>query len=137
MTIPTTYDGRYCNETCPDDCHHRLIWDAEHPTPPRPVGGDISERVWQGRQSWDGELVTRLNGRKVRATVHRDGYDEQSWGRVHVWTGDEWNHVLTRNPREIGLGDLSYRRDEASATPLVKNALRLLVLHAAAIVGGE
>lgn len=24
------YDGRYCNETCPPDCHHQLVWDARH-----------------------------------------------------------------------------------------------------------
>lgn len=26
------YDGRYCNETCPPDCHHALIWEKEHET---------------------------------------------------------------------------------------------------------
>jgi hypothetical protein len=52
----------------------------------------IIERVWKGSQSWNYQHVFTVPGtlHKLRVTVKRDSYDEQSWARIELWSGASW-----------------------------------------------
>ena len=53
----------------------------------------ISDRTWQGQQSWNREIIENIEGRRVRLTVKVDAYDFQSYGRAELWNGSEWKKV--------------------------------------------
>ena len=53
----------------------------------------ISDRTWQGQQSWNREVIERIGDRKVRLTVKVDAYDFQSYGKAELWSGEEWKQV--------------------------------------------
>ncbi len=53
----------------------------------------ISERTWNGDQSWHHEVIERAGVMRVRFHVRVNAYKAQSYGRAQVWSGDEWRDV--------------------------------------------
>lgn len=65
---------------------------------------EISERCWQGKQSWEYELIARAQTAgapiKLKVAIHRDFYDFQSHARVYKWDNDKWHLV-----NELSIGE--------------------------------
>lgn len=53
----------------------------------------ISDRTWQGRQSWNRELIESVGAERLRYTVKVDAHDFQSYAKVEVWKDKEWSTV--------------------------------------------
>lgn len=53
----------------------------------------ISERTWQGHQSWNREVIENIGGKRLRFTIKVDAYDFQSWGKAELWNGERWNEI--------------------------------------------
>lgn len=53
----------------------------------------ISDRTWQGRQSWNRQIIEDIGDKKVRFTVQVDSHDFQSWARAELWSGEKWNVI--------------------------------------------
>jgi hypothetical protein len=54
----------------------------------------ISERVYQQNQSWYFERTVLIGGEKLKVEIRRNAYDDQSYGRVMKWDGNEWKQVV-------------------------------------------
>ena len=75
--------------------------------------GTFQSDVFKGSQSWnrvDLVRVTTVRGdiHTLRFTLHRDGYESQSYGRVERFDGIQWHQIL-RVPCSLvtGLQELS------------------------------
>jgi len=59
----------------------------------------ISSDVYKHRQSWRRtdiiDLETNEVSHRLKLTVHRDAYDDQSRYTVERWDGSKWNFVLS------------------------------------------
>ncbi len=53
----------------------------------------ISDRVHQGRQSWNRELIETLGSSRVRYTVVKDAYEFQSYALAEVWRDGGWREI--------------------------------------------
>lgn len=67
----------------------------------------ISDRVWQGRQSWNREVLEAVGTDRVRYTVRCDAYDFQSYATAEVWHADGW-HEVHRIPGQAMCSKISY-----------------------------
>lgn len=67
----------------------------------------ISDRVWNGSQSWYREVVETFRDHKLRLTVRCNAYDMQSYGRVERWDGTAW-HEVHSIPGEQLKSEISY-----------------------------
>ena len=59
----------------------------------------VSKRVWHKSQSFWYEETRRRRARpsalaSFRATIKRNAYDEQSHGKVEMWTATGWQEVV-------------------------------------------
>lgn len=64
----------------------------------------LSTKTWRGSQSLDAERIEVLaDGTRVRAVIHRDAYDNQSYARVQAWTTDNGWQTITSTPIGITL----------------------------------
>ena len=84
----------------------------------------ISDRTWQGHQSWNREVIENIGGKRVRLTVKVDAYDFQSWAKAELWSGDKWNtihhipaEVTDGNSQRIRIGSLAEALDGRRKTP--------------------
>lgn len=69
----------------------------------------ISDRTWQGHQSWNREVIENIGGKRVRLTVKVDAYDFQSWAKAELWNGEKWNTIHHIPGQEIkSFGQVSY-----------------------------
>lgn len=66
--------------------------------------------VFNANQSWNVvQIVTSTGGLRYRAKVHRDGYDNQSYGSVESWTDAAgWAEVLRRPITALVSGNINY-----------------------------
>lgn len=53
----------------------------------------ISDRTWQGQQSWNREVIESEAGHRLRLTVKVDSYDFQSYAKAERWDGMKWHEV--------------------------------------------
>lgn len=53
----------------------------------------ISDRTWQGQQSWNREVIERVGGDTFRFRVNVDAYRFQSEGVAWRWDGEAWQRV--------------------------------------------
>ena len=53
----------------------------------------ISDRTWQGQQSWNREVIESIDKSKVRMTVKVDAYDFQSYAKAELWKESGWVQV--------------------------------------------
>jgi hypothetical protein len=59
----------------------------------KPKIDTISDRTWQGSQSWNRERIETLNADRLRYVVKCDAYDFQSYAHVSVWRADGWQEI--------------------------------------------
>lgn len=64
----------------------------------------LSERIWNGEQSWHLESLHQVNGNKVQVHIRRNAYDDQSYAEIKVWSDalNTWETVQ-RLPGDAGL----------------------------------
>jgi hypothetical protein len=74
----------------------------------------VSDRTWQGHQSWNRELIVRSTDptrmtRQLRYRVKCDAYDFQSYAVAEIWSSrdQEWKQVH-RIPGQKMLSKVSY-----------------------------
>ena len=53
----------------------------------------ISDRTWQGRQSWNREVIEKMGDDRIRYRIKVDAYDFQSYGIAEVWRNEGWRQV--------------------------------------------
>jgi hypothetical protein len=63
----------------------------------------ISERTWQGQQSWNREVIEQVGERRVRYRVKVDSYDFQSSATAELWVGTEWKNIHRIPGQELRL----------------------------------
>lgn len=68
----------------------------------------LTVRIWNESQSWHFEKVIKVDGVVFRASIRRNAYDVQSYGRVNKWTNDGWRPVLSRSIGELQCKQFSY-----------------------------
>ena len=69
----------------------------------------VSDRTWQGHQSWNRELIENISGKRVRFTIKVDAYDFQSWAKAELWNGEKWNSVHHIPGQQVkAFGKVSY-----------------------------
>lgn len=56
--------------------------------PPKAKPKVISDRTWQGRQSWEREVIESIDESRFRYHVKVDAYDFQSYAKAEVWMTD-------------------------------------------------
>lgn len=96
---------------------------------------EISRRHWNGKQSLNAEVVVRSEYQvTLRATIRRDYYDYQSYGRVDIWTGKSWSEVLSRSIAELPADSLRAGDTASAPNPYLDKSLDLLIEAAKAIV---
>ena len=58
-------------------------------------GEVISDRTWNGDQSWYREIIESIDGTRLRFKVRVNAYDFQSYGKAQVWRDGKWHEVHT------------------------------------------
>lgn len=95
----------------------------------------ISERHWQGSQSWNFQRVTRLeDGQTIRTTIKRDAYDDQSYGKVERWDGEKWRGVVRVPLSELPLSCNAYLTPASVEATRFYPAAELIEAEAVAII---
>ena len=98
----------------------------------------ISERIWSADQSWNYERVhSTEDGQRLRTTIRRNAYDNQSYGKVERWDGAKWQIVLTRTIDEMEdrVRELSYTAHRSQVhTDLFSASALLMEVEAEQIV---
>lgn len=63
----------------------------------RPVWKLLDAKLWNASQSWSTECLYDLGGKRVRTTIRRNAYDEQSHINAYLWSPDEsrWNLAVS------------------------------------------
>lgn len=59
------------------------------------IGGEIviSDRTYNASQSWYRERIVTKGDVRLRYSIRRNAYEEQSSAKVQVWSRDEWQGV--------------------------------------------
>lgn len=55
----------------------------------------ISDRTWNGEQSWIREVIEVMGTHKLRLKVRVNAYQFQSYARVQVWRDGKWSEIHT------------------------------------------
>ena len=55
----------------------------------------IDEKVYNGSQSINYELIGEIKERKIRISIKRDSVGYQSHARIELWDGDKWNWMAS------------------------------------------
>lgn len=55
----------------------------------------ISDRTWNGEQSWYREVIEVVGGCKLRLKVRVNAYPFQSYARAQVWRDGKWSEIHT------------------------------------------
>ena len=100
-----------------------------------------TNRLWKKEQSWWGEMVVSVPKADVRTvyrmTIRRNAYDDQSWGRVEVYSPTSgWFEVLTRSIGELPIRKASYGMDEDRVKDDMKRSLLIMFDEAKTIHEG-
>lgn len=53
----------------------------------------ISKEIMKSGQSVNFKEVLNLEGKKIRILIKSDSYADQSYAKVELWNGSEWNNV--------------------------------------------
>jgi len=93
----------------------------------------ISERCYNQNQSWNYERTVNVDGTKLRVQIRRNAYDMQSFARVHIWDGSNWNVVCSRPISECTCKTISYVQDKindglfkSDADSILKEAMQIV-----------
>ena len=101
------------------------------------ISKPISERVYNQDQSWYFErTVTVTNSDviiKLRVSIRRNAYNDQSYARVDQWTATGWERVIDAPIMECDCSAISYT-DNKPATCLFKDDADRLLQEAIQIV---
>ena len=90
----------------------------------------ISTRCFNQDQSWNFERTTKFisNTKKftLKVSICRNAYDNQSFGRVYMWDGNQWNVVVDVPISECQCCDVSYVQKGVVASYFMADHNRLL-----------
>lgn len=78
-----------------------------------------------------------FNGKRLRATVYRDSYDNQSWARIDVWSQleDKWNPIISRRGEELKHLPSHASRDLSGAQIDCENLVAKMLAEARFVLG--
>ena len=57
----------------------------------------ISERIWNGSQSWNYERIEKRPGITYKISIRRNAYDDQSYLSGYLFDGQKW-HLIVAAP---------------------------------------
>lgn len=101
----------------------------------------ITDRLWKGSQSWNRVMILEVRDHlglhtdpvKLRVRIKRDGYDEQSYGRIERWDGRQWQplHAIAGGSKELKaipsyIADATRKHFEAATEELLRVALKVV-----------
>lgn len=86
----------------------------------------ISEKFFNQNQSWNFERIIKADSHKLKVTIRRNAYDNQSYANVERWSGTRWEFVYNE-PIELCLcKSESYVNENPFKNKFVKDAERLI-----------
>ena len=86
----------------------------------------ISTKVFNESQSWHFVQIVKMGGHKLRVTIRRNAYDEQSFARAARWDGVQWHTVVSDPITACVCRTISYVDRAVLASAFAADAERLL-----------
>ena len=91
----------------------------------------LTQRIWQGRQSWKLQASVKMYGEIVRVNIKRDAHDFQSWAKVEKWTDERgWQEFVSIPIAQTPVHGISYVSDEGEVLEPIVATRDLLVAEA-------
>lgn len=69
----------------------------------------IQETLTNGSQSLNYKAVLNLNGKKVQVLIKRDSYDRQSYAKIELFDGTQWNYLASLAWDETSTQEIFYQ----------------------------
>jgi len=93
----------------------------------------IQKNLYNQNQSWNYlEIIEDTHGNRLRISVRRNAYEEQSHAKVERWDGNQWQFVTSIPITECACYDISYVTKDPDQTLFEQDAV-MLRLYAEAI----
>lgn len=86
--------------------------------------------IYKGQQSLIGNLTDYAQGTPVRAVVHRDAYDSQSYGIAQMWTANGWADIQLFPIHLLAVGEKSYVSKDGEWESAMEDDLIALIAYA-------
>lgn len=88
-------------------------------------------------QGYQLQVLHDFNGKRLRATVYRDSYDDQSYAKIEVWSTleDKWNVVVSRRGEQIADLPSRHTRDLEGARIDCENLVNAMLAEAHFVLG--
>ena len=99
----------------------------------------ISERCYNQDQSWYYERTSKFESPaqsewewlwhrvKLKVNIRRNAYDHQSYARVHLWNGQQWNLLVDAPISECLCKDVDWIDKNAKPSFFTADCNRLIV----------
>lgn len=78
-------------------------------------------------QSLYGSMVRTLPSGTYRATIKRNAYDSQSYGKVEVWLANGWEQIQSLPISEFAIQKFSYVSNDGVWEDTMAEDLRMLI----------